>query len=353
MKITWKEGRWMPALIKGGAMGMVGGAPAYAAGMTYPWRETEQAWYFDEARGDWFPVEPSLPLGRAYTHGTTLKDGLLVLGGRKSPYAGEAKEQGPSRGSLSLRDAWWLRRREGAFYWTQLPDMNYSRAVTSIGVSGNKVVAFGGGEWEKSQGGAFTTRHLTNYEILDLDDLKAGWRDMGTLPFTPLVGSAWASVGESTYVFGGYECWTEDNQRHVKRYAAAWRYDFAGDTWTQLAGFPGTASGWAAVPYKDTILLLAGGINLDLHGTTVPYHTTHIVAPGSWLQRVIGAYSDLVFAYDIEADTYRVLEDRMPIGANDLRCTISGNTIYVAGGETTDPAWSNCINSFLVGTIED
>jgi hypothetical protein len=69
MKITWKQGRGMPTFTKGGAMGIVDGVPVYAAGCTYPWRETEQAWYWSAARGDWFPIEPCLALGRAYTIG--------------------------------------------------------------------------------------------------------------------------------------------------------------------------------------------------------------------------------------------------------------------------------------------
>ena len=43
MQITWKPGKEFPVMIKGGAMGLVNGAPVYAGGMTYPWRETEQA----------------------------------------------------------------------------------------------------------------------------------------------------------------------------------------------------------------------------------------------------------------------------------------------------------------------
>jgi len=343
MRITWKEGRGLPAYIKGGAMGIVDGAPVYASGMTQPWRETEQGWYWDEARGDWFPVEPSLPLGRAYSQGVTLGDGLLVLGGRK------ASQDGPA----SLRDAWWLRRRQGVFSWTQLPDMNYPRAVPSIGVAGSQVLAFGGGEWERSQGGAFTTRHLTHYEVLDLDELDAGWCDKGTLPFDPLVGSAFASLGGATYVFGGYECWTEEGKRQIRRHSAAWRYDFDTDTWAQLADFQGTASGWAAVPYNETVLLLAGGIALNVHGVDVPHQTYYVADRGTWRTRLIGAYSDLMFVYDTEQDIYRLLDERMPIGANDIRCAISGNTIYVAGGETVDAALSNTTNTFLIGAIED
>jgi hypothetical protein len=85
----------------------------------------------------------------------------------------------------------------------------------------------------------------------------------------------------------------------------------------------------------------------------VPYRTDHLLESGTPRQRLIGAYSDLVFVYEIETDTYRVMADRLPIGPNDLRCTISGNTLYAAGGETVDPALSNCIDAFLIGTINE
>ncbi len=340
-EITWKFGKALPVLVKGGAMGMVDGDPVYACGMTYPWRETEQAWYWDEGRGDWFPVEPCIPLGRAYTQGATLRHGLLVLGGRKRTEAGLA----------SLDDAWWLRRRDGVFSWTRLPDMRHRRAIASLGITDGKILAFGGGEWEKSQGGAFTTRHLINYEILDLDNLEAGWRDMGPLPCTPLVGTACASVDGALYVFGGYECWTEEGQRHVKRYACAWRYDFAADAWTRLRDCPVTGSGWCAAPCGQTVLLLGGGCAFDHGGKAAEHHTLFTLEPGTPRQRIIGAYSDLVFAYDIATDTYRTLSDRMPIGLNDLRCTVAGEVIYAAGGESVDLALSNTINSFMQGVV--
>ena len=63
--------------------------------------------------------------------------------------------------------------------------------------------------------------------------------------------------------------------------------------------------------------------------------------------------SDLVFVYDIGTDAYRLMENQLPIGTNDLRCTISDNTIYIAGGETVDAPLSNCIDAFMIGVIEE
>ncbi|MBX3010117.1 MAG: hypothetical protein KF832_01375 [Caldilineaceae bacterium] len=341
MKITWQMARGLPVFIKGGALGMVDGAPVYAAGCTYPWRETEQAWWWDAARGDWFPVEPSLALGRAYTHGCTLEDGLLVLGGRKSQPTGR----------ISLNDAWWLQRKKGSFSWSALPALNYPRAIPTIGVVGRKVLAVGGGEWERSQGGAFATRHLTHYELLDLDKLDIGWQDLGPLPFPSLVGSAFASLGDSLYVFGGYEGWTAANTRQLRHCASAWRYDFSAATWSQLADFPCAAAGGCAVPYGDQIILMGGALYFAAQDAQAITHTFHTLDHGTSRQRLIGAYSDQVFVYDIATNQYQRLAERMPIGLNDLRVTIAGDTIYAAGGETVDPALSNCSNAFMIGKI--
>ena len=340
LEISWQQGKELPTYTKGGAMGLVDGAPVYACGMTYPWRETEVAWWLDTERSEWYAVEPHIGLGRCYTHGVSLRDGLLVLGGRKSTAAGR----------LSLADAWWLRRQDGVFSWTELPAMNYGRALPAIGVSHDRVLVLGGGEWEKSQGGAFTTRHLQHYELLDLDDLDSGWRVGGPLPFTPLVGSAFASTSNAFYLFGGYECWTESGRCHITRHAGTWKYDFTDDTWIRLADCPVAGSGWCAACCDQTIFLLGG--NYRSGPGEAPSHTFHTLDVGTPRQRLVGAYSDLVFAYDIARDAYRVLDRRMPIGLNDLRCTTDGLTIWAAGGETVDPALSNTINSVMVGVLD-
>ena len=342
MKITWKQGTGLPTFVKGGGMGIVDGTPVYVAGMTHPWRETELSWCWNTISEDWFPVEPNLPLGRCYTSGATLEDGLLILGGRKTT-DGSAQ---------SLSDTWWLRRRNSQFHWTQLPNLTTPRAIPSIGICGNKILAFGGGAWEQSQGGAFASQHLTNYEILDLDNLSVGWQNKGKLPFTSLVGSAFASIGTSVYVFGGYECWTAENKRHLTRHGMAWHYDFSTDTWSRISDIPGIASGWCAAAYNGKVILLGGSVTLELSGVNVPYQTNHVLNPGTWRQRLIGAYSNLVFVYDIANNSYRMMPERTPVGLNDLCCTILGNTIYAAGGETSDPATSNTSDAFMIGTIE-
>ena len=39
-------------------MGIVDDMPVYAAGVSYPWRESEMSWFFDPDKRDWIPAEP-------------------------------------------------------------------------------------------------------------------------------------------------------------------------------------------------------------------------------------------------------------------------------------------------------
>ncbi|MEZ4730713.1 MAG: hypothetical protein R3E79_26600 [Caldilineaceae bacterium] len=126
----------------------------------------------------------------------------------------------------------------------------------------------------------------------------------------------------------------QPTRRQLRHVATAWRYDFAGDTWTQLAAFPCAAAGWCAVPYAQQIILLGGAFRFQADGATVTTsHTFHTLESGTPRQRLIGAYSDQVFVYDIAENRYHCLAERMPISLNDLcAATIAGDTIYAAGG---------------------
>ncbi len=340
MKIEWSEGRWFPTLIKGGAMGIVDGKVVYAAGVSHPWRESELSWYYDHERGDWFPAEP-LKLGRCYTSGTTALDGLLLVGGRKSM----------SGGPVSLKDAWWLRCENGVWEWTELPSLHQGRSVCALAVVGDMAVCVGGGEWERVYSGAFTANNITIAETLNLKNLGAGWIDLGKPSFSPRIGCAAAAVGGSFYLFGGYNCWVDENKtRHFEHYDQAFRYDCANKRWTELSPMPVKLSGHQALSYADRYIILVGGnFRFSLLGQDLLYQTTKVDPERKVL---IGEYSDLVWVYDTQADSYDLLPERIPHGHNDVRACIRNNTIYVVGGENCDVTTSNTTNSFIVGKIE-
>lgn len=341
LKIEWSEGRWFPTLIKGGAMGVVSGVPVYVAGVSHPWRETELCWRFDFEQRDWLPVEP-LPLGRCYTSGTTVGDGLIVVGGRKSTL----------KGPVSLDDAWLLNQIGDDWEWTELPKLTQRRADGAVAAVGNLVVCAGGGEWERKHGGAFSANNVTIAEALNLDNLQAGWINLGEPPFSPRVGCAAAAVGGCLYLFGGYNCWLDEHgDRHFEYSNQVCRYDCSAGRWAEMAAMPVKLSGHQAVAFADRYVILMGGVvRFSLLGQELCYQTTKVDSKRGLL---LGEYSDLVWVYDTQTGSYDLLPGRTPHGHNDLRACIKGNTIYVVGGENSDVTTSNTTNAFMIGEIEE
>jgi len=343
MRITWSEGRWFPGFIKGGAMGIVDGLPVYAGGVSQPWRETEMAWYYDSDRKDWFPAEP-MPLGRCYTTGCTAGRGLLVVGGRKST----------PKGAIVLDDAWLLERTRGGrvWKWTELPHLRQARAVAGLAVVGNLAICAGGGDWERTHGGAFTAASVTTVEALDLTNPKAGWVDLGAPPFSPRASCSAAGVGGSFYLFGGYECRVnEQKERHFEYYDDAYRYDPSTGRWSEIAPLPVKLRGNEALAYADRYVILMGGCaTIPFMGQDLPYLG---VKSDPRRKLIIGEYSDLVWVYDTMTDSYALLPERLPHGHNDVHGCINGTTIYLVGGENVDATTSNTTDTFMIGEIRE
>ncbi|MBI3920106.1 MAG: hypothetical protein HY318_01715 [Armatimonadetes bacterium] len=341
MKIQWSEGRGFPTLIKGGAMGIVGGVPVYAAGVSHPWRETELCWAFDSVVQDWVPIRP-LPLGRCYTSGATVGDGLIIVGGRKS-----TKE-----GFVSLEDAWLLRRTGDDWQWSELPNLTQRRAEGTVTAVRNLAVCVGGGEWERKYGGAFTANDVTIAEALNLDNLQAGWINLGEPLFSPRVGCAAAAVDGCVYLFGGYNCWLDErNERHLEYFNQTFRYECSANRWTEVSPMPVKLSGHKAVAFADRYIILMGGVvRFSLLGQELQYQTMKVDSKRGVL---LGEYSDLVWVYDTQTDSYDLLAGRMPHGHNDLRACIKKDTIYVVGGENCDATTSNTTNTLMIGEIDE
>lgn len=339
IRITWSEGRWFPTLIKGGAMGAVDGYPVYAGGVSHPWRETEQVWYYDPERQDWFPIPP-IPLGRCYTTGCAAGDGLLVVGGRKT-----------IRGKVEvLDDAWLLRRIDGEWRWRELAKLRQARGVAVVAVAGTTAVVAGGGDWERKRGGAFVASGVSKAEALDLADPNATWEDLGEPPFRPRASAGGAMLAGSFYVFGGYDCAVDEGgERTITPYADAFRFDLSTRSWMRIADLPMELRGHCALSYGDRYIILAGGCGgIPLLGERVPYQTCKV---DSRRGVVVGEYSDLVLVYDAEEDRYSVLPERLPHGYNDIRGCVLGDTIYLVGGENIDVTTSNTSNVVTVGQI--
>ncbi len=339
ISISWSEARWFPTYIKGGAMGVVDGSPLYAAGMSEPWRESELAWYLDSDSNDWLPAPP-MPLGRCYTTSTTAGGGLIVLGGRKATDAG----------LTILSDAWWQRRIDGVWSWTELPRMSQPRAEAAAAAIGDLVVCVGGGDWERTVGGAFIADSVTRVEALNVAEPGAEWIDLGEPSFSPRVGCGAAAVAGKLYVIGGYNCHVDENkQRHIDHYDDVYRYDPVSERWDLCAPMPVRWYGGEAVAFGDRYVVVMGGVvELPVHGQYVRYHTVQADKRAG----VTGGYSDLAWVYDTETDDWHLLPERLPFGMNDVHGCVLGNAIYLVGGENVDPTTSNTSNRVAMGEVE-
>jgi N-acetylneuraminic acid mutarotase len=187
--------------------------------------------------------------------------------------------------------------------------------------------------------------------VLDLNNPKSGWQELGELPFSPRVGCSAVEVGGCFYLLGGYNCWVdEQNVRRFERFDEVFQYDFSTGCWTEISPLPVKLSGHQAVAYADRYIIVIGGApRFSLFDQELLYQSVKVDSKRGVL---IGEYSDLVWVYDTHTESYDLLPDRMPHGLNDLRACIRENTIYVGGGENVDVTTSNTTNAFMIGKIE-
>ncbi len=329
LSIQWKEGAGYPSYIKGGAMGVAGGAIVYAGGMTQPWRESESVWCFEPQGKDWKPLPP-MPEGRAYTQGTGAMESLIVAGGRR---------RGAAR-----KEVFRLRRRAGdEWAWDTLPSLAQGRMGAAVAATGPLVMALGGGNWDN---GAFQPKAVTLVERLDLREAEAGWKTAAAFPGGPRAAVVASAAGGKIYAFGGYDLSYPEGKRKIQIFADAWCYDPEADRWEKLPAAPAPIYGGAAATLNNRWVVIAGGIVQQPDGT---YEQSIVVDPKRHL--VMGQYSNRVLVFDTEQRSYSWCAERMPRGHNDLRLCAIGENLYAVGGENADLTLSNTTNDFLVGTV--
>jgi hypothetical protein len=329
----WRFGPEYPSYVKGGAMARVGDAVVYAGGMTQPWRESEAAWYLRPENKDWRPLPP-MPKGRAYTHGAGAEDSLIVVGGRWRGHA--------------TADVFRLRRAgPDDWHWDVLPSLTEPRATAGVGAAGSRIVAVGGGDWDRQVGGAFAPRMVGRVEVLDLKRLDAGWRQAAAFPGGPCVAAMVASIGGKIYHFGGYDLWYEQAQRHIEIKNSAWSYDVDSDRWEALPALPRRMYGGACAALGDRYIVLMGGVVEDEDGRR---EMGVLVDPKRKL--ILGQYSTSVLVYDTVARVYQWSKTPVPRGHNDIRAATLDGKIYVVGGENADVTLSNTTSDVLIAEIQ-
>lgn len=159
-----------------------------------------------------------------------------------------------------------------------------------------------------------STRHVS----IDLLNPEAGWRDEPDVPAGRDHVAA-EFIDGKIYYFAGQE--KDDEYEGVQD--EMWAYDVATGLWSERTPMPDGGRGHvdqATVSYGGHIITVAGNIN----------------GP------VLTNYSDEVFCYDPESDTWTVL-GFVPDWRRGVHATIIGETLWVFGGGTSYPranVWS-------------
>ncbi len=324
-RIDWREGPAYPDLVKGGALGVLGGYVVCAGGMNYPWRESPAAYAFDPCVGQWLPLR-DMPEGRVYTAGVSVGDSFFVIGGRFD---------GQTRG-----DCFKISFSPNRWTWSRIPSLNVPRGWAGVATDADLILCIGGNRFVPGEPMCSEQSTVSTVEGFRLTDPIRGWF---TLPPLPGHSRGWLATAYARgrfFVFGGVYLEVAGDTRSNIRVAEACSLTPATQEWFRLADLPTPLSGAAAVTYQDRYIIILGGC-------AGPAREVF----DSRLGRTVGEYNDVVWVYDLETDTYAALDERLPHGVNDLRAAIAGDTIYLLGGENVDQETSNTTNHFQIGTI--
>jgi N-acetylneuraminic acid mutarotase len=181
---------------------------------------------------------------------------------------------------------------------------------------------------------------VSTVEGYRLSDPDRGWFRLPSLPGPPRGWIAAAHARGCFFAFGGGFFKEVEGQRETLRTPEAYAFDPARGEWARLADLPGPLSGAAAVTYQDRYVLILGG-----------YAGGKRDVFDARLGRQVGEYNDVVWAYDVETNTYTALDERLPHGVNDLRAALVNDTLYAVGGENVDPPTSNTTDHLQVGRM--
>ena len=185
------------------------------------------------------------------------------------------------------------------------------------------------------------------------------WSTASPYP-TPVYGAAVASNGTSIYAFGG-------NTIGGAQHAEAYRYDPAADTWTALAPMTtGPDYLFHAESGGNGKIYVMGGLGVGTMnrvydiatntwsaGAPVPiavYDHGHAYWNGKiyMLGGIVGGVaSNVVYSYDVAANTWSAPLAPLPQAEFDMACGAINNKIYCANGSTG----SNQINNLYIYDI--
>jgi len=311
--------------VAGGFLGKeaLGDGSGALNGKTSKW-----AYAYNPENQDWTQL-PDLPKRAEYGRMTAHGDKLYFLGGA----AYDLREQGlgpynPSAGMVSLR----LDKADDG--WRTEPPMKEPRTHFALGNTGQLFIAAGGNVYDDAENGYSqkTLRNLT--EIFDPSEPAKGWQLGSPMPPPARGWTASVGAGGRLWVFGGVTFEPSGKKKSLRRrLSETLSYDPVTDAWTRHAPAPLEISGWGAAAYSDRYIILVGGYG------SVPGQPPEMNAQP--------------LVYDIQQDRWmRFAHSALPpAGAfNDPGVAISGNSLYVGGGEGYG---GSHYNHWLIGQIEE
>ena len=342
LQITWSRGADLPQGFQDSDGGILGRTLITACGFCsggldednrrkpgrYPRGFLRKAWAIevDDPQAKWLalPDFPGVP--RQGVFSAVVGEALYVWGGFNydEPY--------------TYGDGWRLQRNDGEWKWTPLP--NLPRRVTSSGacVIGTTIYVCGGADYDATAFYTENDRSGTAPRLgarlisLDTANLDGGWRELPELPGTARFVLAVQAVNGNLYVIGGATgdrpgygyCTVVDN----------WRFDPADNTWTRLRDLPVSSGNFpksSNLVFENRYIILPGG-----------HQYPHIANPDGTVRPAYGKASSArsdsglhndVFVYDTATNQFGAA-DKLPIDNNLPMAVVSGDEIFLLGGET-------------------
>ena len=283
-------------------------------------RTSRWAYRYEITTAEWTRL-PNVPGRREYTRAITAPHAVYVVGG-----GDQADDTG--RPYSPFADCFKLDVAATPLAWQLQGKLSVPRTHMGVGRVGDHLIVVGGNEYNRSKGGYHHSTFRGTTDVLHLDHPEKGWQPRAPIPGDPRGWIASAVCRDHLYVLGGLTYRPAGKKSKSVRLAETLRYDPKRDRWTRLADPPLPISGWEGATYGDRYIIVIGGV----------------VGPDT-------LWNDLPFVYDVQEDRWSKIDSPIPVGAtfNDSGVCITGDTIYVIGGE--GPRGSH-FNHFLIGRIK-
>lgn len=346
--IEWREAAPLPVVMNGGMVGKTGSHIVYATafGRKGP-KEilssgyTQAAWAYSLDADTWarIPDFPGAPRGYGTASGLSDDEHAYVLGGQSyaEPYV--------------YKDVYRVSREDGAWRWQRLPDMLWPTAEFGACTLGGKLYVQGGAFWGVREPGKLGTGYWctqtgrvgVRFQVLDLADLDAGWKELPSLPGVHRTHHTLSAAAGKLYCLGGIAIRGQERdpgRRGTYNTVDCWCYDPAARTWTRVRDTPLPLGGHAALTYRDRYVLLMGG-----------YSGRKVLGADDTARPPYGdcqGFEDRVFVYGTVGGRFS-LATPMLHKINDPRPEwIDNHTLFEATGEIPK---GNRIPNCQIGTV--